>query len=75
MKKLKIEVVKKTEYKDLMDKYENPIEHPCDVKIGQIFYVEDLKKPDGLCESAWQTIYPFAMTLAYVLVRNDSQWL
>ena len=65
MKKLRIEVMRKTEYKALMEKYETPIEHACDVEVGQVFYVEELKKPEGFCESAWQTIYPFAMTLAY----------
>ncbi len=47
MKKLKIEVIRKTEYKDLMEKYENPIEYACDMVEGQVFYVEDLKKPEN----------------------------
>ena len=37
MKKVKITVMKQTIYQDLIDKYENPIQHACDMKIGQIF--------------------------------------
>ena len=31
MKRCKITAVRKTEYKDLMEKYENPIQHACNV--------------------------------------------
>ena len=31
MKRCKITAVRKTEYKDLMEKYENPIQHACDI--------------------------------------------
>ena len=31
MKRCKITAVRKTEYKDLMEKYENPIQHACDL--------------------------------------------
>ena len=37
MKKVKITVVKVACYKDLMEKYENPIEHACDMKEGMVF--------------------------------------
>lgn len=64
MKKLKITVMKITEYKDLMEKYENKIEHTCDMKEGQVFYIEDMKMPKGFCDSAWETIEPFARELS-----------
>jgi uncharacterized repeat protein (TIGR04076 family) len=35
MKKLKITVVRKVCHQDLIDKYENPIEHACDMEEGQ----------------------------------------
>ena len=35
MNKIRITAVRQTEYKDLMAKYENAIEHTCDVRIGQ----------------------------------------
>ena len=31
MKKVKITAIRKVQYDDLMAKYENPIEHTCDV--------------------------------------------
>ena len=51
-------------YDDLMAQYENPIEHPCDLHLGQVFYVEDLQKPKGLCDSAWDTLFPFVKELS-----------
>ena len=59
MKKVKITVMKITEYKDLMEKYENPIEHTCDMKLGQEFICENAAKPEDFCDSAWDTIKPF----------------
>lgn len=65
MKKVKITVMRQTNYADLSEKYENPMNHPCEVRVGQVFVSEELKKPEGLCSSAWETIFPFVMTLAY----------
>ncbi len=65
MKKIKITVMKKVSHTDLIDKYENPIEHPCDLEVRQVFWCDGMNKPDGLCSSAWNTISPFAMALAY----------
>ena len=49
-----------------MEKYENPLEHACDMQEGQVFIVEDWqRKPDGLCGSAWGSMLPFVMTLAH----------
>ena len=44
MNKIKITVMRKTVYDDLIEKYENPIEHACDIKIGQVFISENAKK-------------------------------
>lgn len=65
MKKCKITVMRKTCYKDLSDLYENPIAHACDVEEGQIFIANGWQKPEGLCESAWNSMSAFVMTLAY----------
>ena len=32
---VKITAIRKVQYDDLMEKYENPIEHTCDVREGQ----------------------------------------
>ena len=65
MKKVKITAVRKTEYRDLMEKYENPIEHPCDVKEGDVFIANGWERPEGFCLSAWDSISPFVMTLSH----------
>ena len=64
MKKVKITVMKITTYEDLMEKYENPIEHACDLQVGQTFVSEGAVKPDGMCDSAWDTLSPFVLELA-----------
>ena len=53
MKKVRITAVRKTCYPDLMAKYENPIEHTCDVEEGMVWLSVNGKKPEGFCESAW----------------------
>lgn len=65
MKKCRITVIRMACYRDLMEKYENQMEHPCDMKEGQIFIANGWEKPEGMCESAWQTMSPFVMTLAH----------
>ena len=65
MKKIKITVVRKVCHRDLIERYENPIDHACDMREGQVFVADGWQRPDGLCESAWQTISPFVMTLAH----------
>ena len=65
MKKVRITVKKIASYPDLMEEYENPIEHACSMKLGQTFIANGLARPDGFCGSAWDTVSPFVMTLAY----------
>lgn len=65
MKKVKITVIRKACYSDLMEKYENPIEEPCTLEEGQVFIAEGWKKPEGFCDSAWETLSPFVMTLSH----------
>lgn len=64
MQKVKITAVRKTEYKDLQAVYENPIEHACDINEGQFFVSENIQKPEGFCDSAWNSIFPFVKELA-----------
>lgn len=64
MKKVKITALRKTSYPDLMAKYENPIEHSCDVEEGMTWLSINGEKPDNFCESAWESISPFMKTLA-----------
>ena len=64
MKKCKITVMRKALYPDLMEKYENPIEHACDVEEGQVFISENGEKPQGLCDSAWESMAYFVKELS-----------
>ena len=65
MKKVKITAIRKTNYPDLMAKYENPVEHACNVEEGQVWYAVNGQKPEGMCDSAWESMSPFVMTLAH----------
>ena len=64
MKKVKITVIRMACYHDLIEKYENPIEHTCDMSEGLSFIVTDARKPQGMCDSAWETLEPFVTELA-----------
>lgn len=65
MKKIKITVMRIACYQDLMEQYENPIDHACDMQVGQVFIADGWRKPEDFCDSAWETISPFVMTLAH----------
>ena len=65
MKKVRITVKKMACYPDLMEQYENPIEHACHMQLGQVFIANGWEKPEGFCDSAWDSISPFVMTLAH----------
>ena len=65
MKKVRITVMRMARYDDLMQQYENPIEHACDMRLGQAFICKGWRKPEGMCDSAWETLSPFVMTLAH----------
>lgn len=64
MRRIKITVKRITEYRELMAEYENPIEHTCDMQLGQTFIVENGQRPEGMCDSAWETLRPFVEELA-----------
>lgn len=65
MKKIKITVMKTACYPDLIEKYENPMLHACDMKEGQIFIANGWQRPEGMCESAWESMSAFVMALAH----------
>lgn len=65
MKTCRITAIRKAYYEDLMAIYENPIEHACEVKEGQVFISENGEKPKNLCESAWQSMREFVLVLAH----------
>jgi uncharacterized repeat protein (TIGR04076 family) len=64
MKTVKITAMRRSCYPDLMEQYENPIEHTCDVKIGQTWLSIHGEKPQDLCDSAWESMAAFVKALA-----------
>ena len=69
MKKCKITVMRKACYKDLMKKYEKPMEHACDMEEGQVFIANGWSKPDGMCDSAWESILDFIVLAELEVVK------
>ena len=56
MNRVKITAIRQTVYTDLMEKYENPIEHACEVTEGQQWISENGMCPDlpgAPCVSLW----------------------
>jgi uncharacterized repeat protein (TIGR04076 family) len=64
MKTVKITVMKMVCHDDLMALYENPIEHACDMQVGQTFMSVHGEKPEGMCDGAWESMRSFAEALA-----------
>ena len=52
-------------YDDLIKEYENPIQHTCDLTEGRVFIANGWEKPEGLCQSAWDTMSPFVLALSH----------
>ncbi len=61
---VRITVMRRTTYPDLMAQYENPLEHPCELVLGQVFIAKDGQKPDGFCGEAWSCMEKFVKELA-----------
>ena len=64
MKKVRITAIRCASYPDLMAKYENPIDHACNVREGDVWYSLGGKQPEGFCDSAWESVRSFVQTLA-----------
>lgn len=64
LKKVKITVMKMARYDDLIAQFENPIEHACDMQMGQSFLSVNGAKPQGMCDSAWESMEYFVKKLA-----------
>lgn len=64
MKKVKITAIRKVQHDDLMAKYENHIEHTCDVCEGQSWIIIGGERPEGLCPEAWKTMSEYVVALA-----------
>ena len=67
--------MKTAKYDDLIEQFENPIEHACDMKEGQVFIANGWEKPEGFCNSAWETISPFVMALSHGATNLYDGWM
>ena len=75
MKKCKITVMKMARYDDLIETYENPIQHPCDMQLGQTFIANGWQKPEGMCDSAWDSMSAFVMALSHGAENFYNGWM
>ena len=64
MKEGRITALRRTEYPDVMALYENPREHACAIREGQVFISRNGERPDGLCPEAWESMRRFVEELA-----------
>ena len=64
MKDCRITVMCRASYPELMAQYENPLEEPCTVELGQVFFARNGQRPEGFCPSAWETLAPFVAELS-----------
>lgn len=64
LKPVRITAMRQTVYRDLMTEYENPIEHACELHVGDVFVSQGAQRPEGLCESAWESMRAFVEALA-----------
>ena len=65
MKKCRITVMRRSEYRDLMEQYENPIDHACGLEVGQVFTANGWERPEGFCQRAWDTLSHFVLALSH----------
>ena len=64
MQKVKITVMRRSVYQDLIEIYENPLVNPGEMILGSVYISENAQKPNGFCNNAWQTLCPFVEALA-----------
>lgn len=64
MNDVKITVMKKVWHKELSEKYENPIEHTCNLETGTVFVSKNGEMPEGMCASAWENLSKYVFALA-----------
>ena len=75
MKKCRITVMRMARYDDLIEKYENPIQHACDMQLGRVFIANGWNKPDGLCQSAWDSMSAFVLGLSHGAENFYDGWM
>lgn len=67
--------MRRVRHDDLIARYENPIQHACDLCEGQVFVSREGECPEGMCESAWMSLQPFVFALAHGAVNFYDGWM
>ena len=67
MKKVRITAIRKACYPDLMEKYENPIQHACDVAEGQVWI--SMLLPQPIPSGIWKTLSISIMRVQQDMLR------
>ncbi len=75
MKKVRITAMRAARYDELIAAYENPIEHACEVRVGQSWVANGWERPEGFCPSAWDTVSAFVMALAHGAGNFYDGWM
>ena len=75
MKRVRITVKRITHYEDLSAAYELPLENPCPMKEGEVFYSDNAQMPEGFCSTAFETLYPFIKALAEGQGHFYGEWM
>ena len=75
MKKVRITVMRKACYQDLIELYENPLENPCEMEEGMVFVANGPERPEGFCNSAWETLAPFVDALSHGAEGLYGDWM
>ena len=65
MNDVRITVARIVRHDDLIAAYEAYEPDPCTMREGLIFVSRGGARPDGLCDSAWETLEPFVGALAW----------
>lgn len=71
---IRITVMRTARYDDLIDKYELPQTSPCDMREGQVFETSG-SRPEGFCQSAWETLFPFVKALLNGESKFYGDWM
>ena len=75
MRTVTITALRQTEYPDLSAKYERPLETPCEMTVGSVWRVTACERPEGFCQSAWETLEPFVERLLNGEGRFYGDWM
>ena len=60
---VKITAVKVSQFGDLINKYENPIQHACGIHEGDVFISKNAEIPENFCPEAWKIVKEFVESL------------